>query len=213
MTVTETVTETLTLDETHAIAALKRGDLAGLEVLVRRYQVRAIRAAYLIVRDRPLAEDLVQTAFLRAYDRIGQFDSRRPFGPWFLRSVVNDAIKAAARQARQRSLDAPAGEAADDDAALLAELLADPGPGPEALAETAEVRQAVWRALGALPPAERGAIVRRYYLDHSEREMAAELQAPPGTIKWRLHRARERLRAWLGPALGEAPATRPGGDR
>ena len=60
---------------------------------------RAIRAAYLIVRDRALAEDLVQTAFLRAYDRIGQFDPSRPFAPWFLRSVVNDAVKAAMRRA------------------------------------------------------------------------------------------------------------------
>jgi RNA polymerase sigma-70 factor (ECF subfamily) len=217
--VTETVTETWTVDETQAIAALKRGDPAGLEALVRRYQLRAIRAAYLIVRDRPLAEDLVQTAFLRAYDRIGQFDASRPFGPWFLRSVVNDAIKASARQAHHRSLDAPAGDAGpagEDggaaDAALLAELLADPGPGPEALAETAETRQAVWRALGRLPPAELGAIVRRYYLEQDERQMAAELNTPPGTIKWRLHRARQRLRAWLGPALGEAPSKRAGGN-
>jgi RNA polymerase sigma-70 factor (ECF subfamily) len=213
--VTETVTEIWTVDETQAIAALKRGDPGGLEALVRGYQVRAIRAAYLIVRDRPLAEDLVQTAFLRAYDRIGQFDARRPFGPWFLRSVVNDAIKAAARQARHRSLDeetSPTGEDGVADAALLAELLADPGPGPEALAETAEARQAVWRALGQLPPAERGAIVRRYYLDQDERQMAAELSTPPGTIKWRLHRARQRLRAWLGPALAEAPSKRAGGN-
>lgn len=205
------------MDETQAIAALKRGDPAGLETLVRGYQLRALRAAILIVRDRPLAEDLVQTAFLRAYDRIEQFDANRPFGPWFLRSVVNDAIKAAARQARHRSLEEPAGdagEAAEDaqDAALLAELLADPGPGPEALAETAETRRAVWRALGQLPPAERGAIVRRYYLDQGEREMAAALNAPPGTIKWRLHRARERLRAWLTPALAEAPSKRAGGN-
>jgi RNA polymerase sigma-70 factor (ECF subfamily) len=213
--VNETVTETWIVDETQAIAALKRGDPAGLEALVRRYQLRAIRAAYLIVRDRPLAEDLVQTAFLRAYDRIGQFDASRPFGPWFLRSVVNDAVKAAARQARHRSLDDEASTSGEDgaaDAALLAELLADPGPGPEALAETAETRRAVWRALGKLPSAERGAIVRRYYLDQGERQMAAELNTPPGTIKWRLHRARQRLRAWLGPALGEAPSKRAGGN-
>jgi RNA polymerase sigma-70 factor (ECF subfamily) len=133
-----------------------------------------------------------------------------------LRSVVNDAIKAAARQARHRSLDEETSTSGEDgaaDAALLAELLADPGPGPEALAETAETRQAVWRALGQLPPAERGAIVRRYYLDQGEREMAAELNAPPGTIKWRLHRARERLRTWLSPALAEAPSERAGGNR
>jgi len=202
----------MTVDDRQAIAALKRGEVGGLEALVRRYQLRAIRAAYLIVRDQALAEDLVQTAFLRAYDRIGQFDPSRPFVPWFLRSVVNDAVKAATRRARTVSLDAPlSGSAADDESVTLAELLTDPAPGPESLAEAVEVRQAVWRALGQLPPAERAAVVRRYYLGRSEREMAAELDTPPGTIKWRLHSARERLREWLGPVLGGAaqPAAEP----
>ena len=82
------------MEEQKAIARLKRGDISGLEALVRKYQVQAVRAAYLIIRDRALAEDIVQAAFLRAYERIGQFDAGRPFGPWFLRSVVNDAVKA-----------------------------------------------------------------------------------------------------------------------
>ena len=56
------------MDDSEAIAALKRGEVGGLEALVRRYQLRALRAAYLIVRDQALAEDLVQTAFLRAYE-------------------------------------------------------------------------------------------------------------------------------------------------
>jgi len=208
------------VDESQAIAALKRGEVSGLETLVRRYQLRAIRAAYLIVHDRALAEDLVQTAFLRAYDRIGQFDEARPFAPWFLRSVVNDAVKAATRRGRQVSLDAPlagANGVSDEGAAALAELLADPGPDPETLAEAAERREAVWRALEQLPPAERAAVVRRYYLDYTEREMAVEANTPPGTIKWRLHSARQRLRAWLEPVLGGAaqPAAPPerGGER
>lgn len=192
------------VDDLNAIAALQRGDLSGLAVLVQRYQLRALRAAYLIVRDRALAEDLVQTAFVRAYDRIGQFDAGRPFAPWFLRGVVNDAIKAATRRGRQVSLDAPAGHADDEDAATLAELLADPAPGPETRAETADLQRAVWQALGRLPPAERGAVVQRYYLDRTEREMAADTHTPPGTIKWRLHAARARLRDWLGPVWGGA---------
>jgi RNA polymerase sigma-70 factor (ECF subfamily) len=210
------VAERKNVDDLQAIVALKRGEVGGLEVLVRRYQLRALRAAYLIVRDQALAEDLVQTAFLRAYDRIGQFDATRPFAPWFLRSVVNDAVNAATRGTRTVSLEAGAGGPGEETASL-AELLADPEPGPEALAESAELRQMVWRALGQLPPAERGAVVQRYYLDRTEREMAAEANTPPGTIKWRLHSARERLRAWLGPMVGGAarPAAeaRPPADR
>jgi len=89
------------MEEHEVIARLKRGDIAGLETLVRKYQVQAVRIAYLITRDRALTEDIVQAAFLRAYERIGQFDAERPFGPWFLRSVVNDAVKAAARRERR----------------------------------------------------------------------------------------------------------------
>jgi len=179
------------MEEREAIARLKRGDIGGLEALVRKYQVQAVRTAYLITRDRALAEDIVQAAFLRAYERIGQFDARRSFGPWFLRSVVNDALKAAARRKRQVSLEA--GSEGEETS------LADPGPGPADLTEAAETRQTVWAALGKLPPAQRVTIVQRYYLNLSEVEMADELACPPGTVKWRLHAARKRLRTLLRP--------------
>ena len=179
------------MEEREAIARLKRGDIGGLEALVRKYQVQAVRTAYLITRDRALAEDIVQAAFLRAYERIGQFDARRSFGPWFLRSVVNDALKAAARRKRQVSLEA--GSEGEETS------LADPGPGPADLTEAAETRQTVWAALGKLPPAQRATIVQRYYLNLSEVEMADELACPPGTVKWRLHAARKRLRTLLRP--------------
>jgi RNA polymerase sigma-70 factor (ECF subfamily) len=188
------------MEEQEAIAQLKRGDIGGLEVLVRKYQVRAVRTAYLIIRDRALAEDIVQAAFLRAYERIGQFDAGRPFGPWFLRSVINDAVKAAARRERQVSLEA----GSEGQGASLTDLLADPSPGPDDLMEAAELRQTVWAALGKLPPAQRAAIVLRYYLDLSEAEMADELACPPGTVKWRLHAARKRLRTLLRPLWSEA---------
>ena len=183
------------MEEQEAIARLKRGDIGGLEALVRQYQVQAVRTAYLIIRDRALAEDIVQAAFLRAYERIGQFDTGRPFGPWFLRSVVNDAVKTATRRGRQVSLEA----SYEGEETSLADLLADPNPGPADLAEAAETRQAVWDALGKLPPAQRAVIVLRYYLGLSEAEMAGELACPPGTVKWRLHAARKRLRVLLRP--------------
>jgi RNA polymerase sigma-70 factor (ECF subfamily) len=185
------------VEEEDAIARLKLGKVGGLEVLVRRYQGQAVRAAYLVTRDRALAEDIAQAAFVRAYERIGQFDPARPFGPWFLRSVVNDAVKTASRRKCQVSLE-DLTEAED----MLAELLVDPGPGPAALAEAAETRRAVWDALGRLPPPQRAAIVLRYYLGLSEAKMAATLTCPPGTVKSRLHAALQRLRVLLKPLDG-----------
>jgi RNA polymerase sigma-70 factor (ECF subfamily) len=187
------------VDEQQAIARLKRGDIGGLAGFVRRYEVQAVRTAYLITHDRALAEDVVQSAFLTAYHSIGTFDASRSFGPGFLRSVANAAVQAARRQARDLSLDAPSrsGDWMDDDSVTLADLLANPAPGPDDEAEAAELRQAVWEALGKLSPEQRAAVVLRYYLDLSEREMADELDVPPGTVKWRLHAARKQLRVWL----------------
>ena len=89
------------MDEQQAIQRLKRGDIGGLEIFVNVYQVRAVRTAYLITRDVALAEDVVQDAFLQTYRSIRHFDQDRPFGPWFMRSVVNAAVKAAQKTARQ----------------------------------------------------------------------------------------------------------------
>jgi RNA polymerase sigma-70 factor (ECF subfamily) len=179
------------MEEQQAIARLKQGDLIGLEVLVTQYQALAVHAAYLIVADRSLAEDIVQSAFLKAAEKIDQFDAQRPFRPWFLRMVVNDCIKAARRQQRDLSLDTPS-------SAILA-WLTDPDPGPEQQVEARELRQSVWDALQQLPPEQRAVIVQRHFLEMDEAEMVQELQQPSSTVKWRLHAAREHLKTLLRP--------------
>ena len=180
------------MEEREAIGRLKRGDIGGLETLVRLHHARALGAAYLVVRDRALAEDVAQEAFVRAHEKIHRFDDERPFGPWFMRLVLNDAIKAASR--RRRAVPLGVGGAED-----VLERLADPGAGPHEEAEAAEARRRVWRAMEELPPAQRAAIVQRYYLGMSEAEMAEEAGSPRGTVKKRLHSARGRLAKLLGP--------------
>src|SRR5262245_22041506 len=93
------------MDDQIAVSRLKQGDLNGLEILVNRYQVQAVHAAYLVLYDRGLAEDIAQTAFVKAAERIHQFDEERPFAPWFFRIVVNDALKVAQKQKSIMSLD------------------------------------------------------------------------------------------------------------
>ena len=80
---------------------------------------------------------------------------------------------------------------------VLADLLADPNPGPADLVEAADIRRAVREALGMLPPTQRATTVLRYYLGLSETEVAEELACPPDTVKWRLHAARKRLQRLL----------------
>lgn len=182
-------------EEQAAIARLKQHDLGGLEFLVRQFQTQAVQAAYLIVGERSLAEDIVQTAFLKAARKIDQFDAQRPFRPWFLRMVVNDAIKAAKGQARLVSLDEPS-------AAVLA-WLQDPAKAPEAEAEAAELRQSVWNALEQLAPEQRAVIIQRHFLEMDEDDMVQALQRPPSTVKWWLHTAREQLRVLFGADRSE----------
>lgn len=178
------------MDELDAIARLKQGDISGLKVLVKSYQVAAVRAAYLITQEQALAEDVVQAAFIRAYERIDQFDAQRPFKPWFMRMVVNDAIKQARRRQRLVPL-------TDHDEMTDTDQLIDPNPGPDELMELTTMQDGFQQALKQLPPAQRAAIVMRYFLDMSEAEMSEQLQVPPGTVKWRLHAGRKRLQRIL----------------
>ena len=88
----------------------------------------------------------------------------------------------------------------DEQAALYD--LTDPGPGPEDEASTRELRLFMLSAIRSLPADQRAALVLRYYLDMDEATIAETLRCPLGTVKWRLHAARERLRRSLAPEHG-----------
>ena len=173
------------MTEQEAVARLKARDISGLEELVRRYYTQAAQAAFLVVDDRSLAEDVAQSAFLNAYEHIGSFDSSRPFGPWFLRSVINSAIKTASGK-REIWFDAQTNTE-----------MADPGAGAVEMLEAAETRGEVLAALHKLSPAQRAAVIMKYYLNVSDVEAARLLEVPPGTVRRRLHDARKRLRKLL----------------
>ncbi|MGB9641051.1 MAG: RNA polymerase sigma factor [Anaerolineales bacterium] len=184
------------MDEQRAIQLLKQGDIAGLEYLVATYQVIAARTAYLIVQDTELAQDIVQDAFLRVYQKINTFDEQRSFKTWFLKIVVNDAIKALKISRRKIYLDDPE----EDDSAIW-ERFQENLESLEDQVERNELKQQIWQALQTLSPRARAVIVARYYLGMSELEMAQQSNSSPGTIKWWLHHARERLRILLGGKL------------
>ena len=178
------------MNEQEAIQRLKNHDIGGLELLVHKYQVKAVRTAYLITQDIGLAEDIVQDCFIQAYRAIRGFDATRPFEPWFLRSVVNAAVKMMQRSARQVEV----GDEADE--TLLAEL-AEKVESVESQVESLEVQRQIWDAMKMLSPRQRAVIVQRYFLAMSEAEMAKESGTAKGTIKWLLATARERLRGLL----------------
>jgi RNA polymerase sigma-70 factor (ECF subfamily) len=186
------------MDDAEAIRLLKGGDISGLEALVRRYQVKAVRTAFLITNDEPLAEDVVQDTFLRIYRRIRTnargFDETLPFDAYLMRSVVNGSLNAMRGLSRFTSLDEPS----DAVNALLARAAS-----VETEIEQEQVRSEILTAVASLPPKQRAVVVQRYYLGMSEREMAQALEAPRGTIKWLLSTARDRLRDLLRPGRSQ----------
>ena len=194
------------MDERDAIARLKDRDIGALEPLVHHYQWEALRVATLITRDRNLAEEVVQEAFVRVFERIDQFDASRPFAPWFFRIVANDAVKAAKRAPFVSSVATPSVD------------LIDRGTGPDEVVEALERSDSIQQALEQLPPEQRAAIVTRYYLGMTDSETAEHVGNPRGTIKWRLHTARKRLRVLLHsydpePLNSSSPPTNEEKDR
>ncbi|HSL46968.1 MAG TPA: sigma-70 family RNA polymerase sigma factor [Anaerolineales bacterium] len=173
-----------------AIHRLKRGDIGGLECLIARYQGKALRTAFLITHNEQMAEDVVQDAFVRFYQRANCFDASRPFEPYFMRSVVNAALNCIEREKKARTF-------TEADTSELESLLEEAASVEEQV-EFNTLKWQIMEVLAELPPRQRAVIVQRYYLEMSEKEMSEALDSPPGTIKWLLNAARDRLRSLLG---------------
>jgi RNA polymerase sigma-70 factor, ECF subfamily len=192
------------MEEKEAISLIQKGDLTGQEYLVRQYQVRAVYAAFLIVQDHFMAEEIIQSAFLKVIDKIHLYDATRPFSPWFFRIVTNDAVKAARFQNRLQSLE----EEADEPGQSLAQWLIDPHPLPETLAESHETQADLHQAMQLLSPEQRSVVVMRYYLGMSEKEMAVKLDKPISTVKWWLRVSRSQLGRLMNPTEHQASKRR-----
>jgi RNA polymerase sigma factor (sigma-70 family) len=185
------------LDEAAHIARAKGGDPQAFEAIVQRHQAIAFRTAWMITRSSADAEEAAQEGFLKAYRALARFREGSPFRPWLLAIVANEARDRRAAGARLERLTAREVEERRPDDAV---------PSPEAALLDSERRAELIAAIERLREADRLVISCRYLLELSERETAAVLGWKRGTVKSRLSRALERLRAELGvdPATLEA---------
>lgn len=183
------------LEENEAIMRAKKGDLSGLKALVEMHQQDAIHLAALIVQDSQLAQDIVSDSFLKAYDRIDQFDENRPFMPWFRRIIINDALKRISRHKRFIPLDGLIRRKENETRTMvdLAALIPDPSDA----VERSEIKAIVRRAINSLTAKQRAVVVLRYYFDLSEAEIAETLNIPRGTVKSRVAASMGRLSGLL----------------
>jgi RNA polymerase sigma factor (sigma-70 family) len=177
------------LDESELVERAKRGDVSAYEQIVERYQEPVFRAAYLVTRSAADAQEAAQDAFVKAYAALGRFRSGSPLRPWLLRIAVNESRNRLRAAGRREALALRA-------AAERRSEGADPSPETALLA--AERRRALLAAIDDLREEDRLVISCRFFLDLSERETAEVLGWRQGTVKSRLSRALERLRASLG---------------
>jgi RNA polymerase sigma-70 factor (ECF subfamily) len=169
-------------DTAELVRRAQEGDGAAMERLVARYDRYVLGVALLTLGDRSEAQDAAQEALIKAMRGLKGFKGKSTFDTWLYRVTVNTCRDFQRRQARRR--ETPLDDTRPD-------LMAAGGPVKATLDN--ERRQAIWEAVQSLEPSLREVVVLRYYLDMSGSEIAEVTDAPPGTVYWRLHQAREAL--------------------
>lgn len=187
-------------DDAKLVALVLAGDQSAFAELVDRYHGEVYYLALRQLRQREDAEDLAQEAFLRAYRALAQYDPTRPFGAWLYAITARLCIDAhRRRRVRPVSLTRPEeGTAAEE----REWEIPDKTEGPEAQAERRDEAIRLSVLVDRLPPDYRLAILLRHSQDLSYEEIAAATGVPLGTVKARIHRARNQLRVWIEAEKG-----------
>jgi RNA polymerase sigma-70 factor, ECF subfamily len=174
------------LDESALIQLAVQHDEQAWETLMRTHQQAVFRLAYLFTGDPDEAEDVTQETFIRAFHFIDRFDPARSFRPWILSIAANLARNRL--RGFKRYLAALQGAARRESDKVMHSFSVPAG---------SEDAQEVWRSARKLSLEDQQVLYLRYFLELTEEETSAALGIPPGTVKSRLHRAMDRLRARL----------------
>ncbi len=166
------------------VEAARGGSTEAFATLVDRYRSPIVRLAYRLTHDADESKDIAQDVFLRAYNRLGEFQPDRPFARWLFVIARNASLDAIRRRRR---------------AAVYAfkEEAQPVEPGPEELALRNDEATRVHAALEALPLKYRDVLDLYYLRGLLYREIALELSIPIGTVKTYISRAKRRLRTEL----------------
>lgn len=182
-------------DEGTVIARVRAGEPEAYAELVRAHTAVALRAAVAFGAGAD-AEDVVQVAFLKAYQALGRFRDGERFRPWLLRIVANETKNTVRSAVRARAV-------AGREALLLgAEPRIPESADPAVAALAGERRGLLLAALGELSEDQRRVVVYRYLLEMDEAETAEAIGCPRGTVKSRLNRALARMGRLIGAAEG-----------
>jgi RNA polymerase sigma-70 factor (ECF subfamily) len=180
------------LTDRELVDRAREGDAQAFGQLVRRHQQRIHRLAMHLLRDRAEAEDVMQETFIRAYRALGRFDGRSEPYTWFYRIAINLSLNTLrSRKSRRTTTES-------DDARLDAiinekQTLAD---APDDAARN-QLYEALSQGIDELSETLRTTLVLVCIDGRSHEEAAAMLGAPEGTIAWRVHEARRKLKEYM----------------
>jgi RNA polymerase sigma-70 factor (ECF subfamily) len=183
-------------DDLTLVHATKRGHASAFEKLVRKYDRKLLRIAQSVTHNREEAEDVVQEAFFKAYQRLHQFQESAKFSTWLIRIVLNEALMKLRRQrtTREESIDRDFQSNTD----IPAMEVADWSPNPQELYSAVEFREILIKCLRRLQPTLRIVFVLRDLEELSINETCEALGLSAVAVKARLFRARLKLRHELG---------------
>jgi RNA polymerase sigma-70 factor (ECF subfamily) len=172
------------------VARVLAGETELYEIIMRRYNQRLFRVARAILHSNDEAEDVMQDAYVRAYEHLNQFLGRARFSTWLTRIAIHEALARVQKKNRSQELDAMISP--EKETALTA-----PSVSPEQQASQAEAARLLEEALLTLPDHYRVVVMMRDIEEMSTLETAEALELSDDNVKIRLHRARSLLREEL----------------
>jgi RNA polymerase sigma-70 factor (ECF subfamily) len=176
------------------VHATRNGDVSAFEELVKRYDRRLYRIAEGITHNDEDAEEVVQMAFLKAYQNLSRFQGSAKFSTWLIRIAINESfMKLRKRQRAEKFID----YAVEREGEAFVVDVADWRPSPETLFSASEFREILINSLQKLTPALRAVFVLRDMEEYSLSETAELLKITSTTVRTRLSRARLKLREEL----------------
>jgi len=191
------------LEDKELAALAARGREMAFRELLARYERPVFSLVYRMVRDRTLAEDLAQEAFIRAFNAIGTYKPRFKFSSWIFKIANNHTID----HLRKRRLDTVSMEGSPharspEEEARTRLVLESQEEAPDRYVESRELGGQIEEAIGRLRPEYRTAVLLRHVEGYTYEEIAEIMDLPLGTVKTYLHRARGELRSLLGHVDG-----------
>jgi RNA polymerase sigma-70 factor (ECF subfamily) len=182
------------------IRAVLAGDKEAYGTLVRAHSMTVFRVAFRIVGNEADAEEVVQEAFLRGYQRLESYQQRSAFGTWIYRIAVNCALN----RISQPGIEAEYRHGEQSDPAEKTVQVPAQDADPERVLLSREINTAQTMAMQRLTPTEKSAFVLRHLEDRSMNEIAEVLNIAPNAAKQAVFRAVQKLRRELAPLRGNA---------